>query len=165
MPRGREQGWAGAVMIGCLTGIALTADRLPARVASHFDASGHANGFVTRPVYLAFTIGLVVLLSALVGVLIGVSVRHFPEFLNLPNRDYWLAPERRDETADCLAAHAAWFAALCALLALGIHLLVIRANLIEPPQLESGRFLAVLLVFAGAMVVWLRRLVRRFARD
>jgi uncharacterized membrane protein len=165
MSRGLGSGWASTVVVGSITGIALTADRLPMRVASHFGSSGLANGFVTRDVYLAFTIGLVVLVPALVGVLIVMSARFFPQFLNLPNRDYWLAPERRAETAAYLTTHAAWLAALFALLALGVHVLLIRANRAVPPQLETGPFLAMLLTFMIVMFVWIGALARRFQRD
>ena len=163
-PRNLGTGWASTVVVGSITGIALTADWLPARVASHFGASGLANGFMTREVYLAFTIGVVVLPPALVGLSIALSLRYFPQFLNLPNRDYWLAPERRDETEAYLTAHTAWLAALLALFALGIHLLVVRANRIVPPQLETGPFLAMLLAFAIVMVAWIGALARRFKR-
>jgi hypothetical protein len=158
-------GWASAVVVGSITGIALTADRLPVRVASHFGASGLANGFMTREVYLAFTIGLVVVAPALVGLGIALSLKYFPQFINLPNRDYWLAPEQRDETTAFLTAHAAWLAALLALLALGVHLLVVRANLSVPPRLETGPFLAMLLAFAFVMAAWIGALARRFRRD
>lgn len=157
--------WASTVVVGSLTGIALTADWLPAQVASHFGPSGFANGFMRREVYLAFTIGLVVLPPALVGLCIALSLRHFPRALNLPNRDYWLAPERREETSAFLMAHAAWLAALLAAFAFGVHLLLVRANLNVPPRLETGPFLAALAIFAIVMVVWIGVLARRFRRD
>ena len=165
MARGLGSGWASTVVVGSITGIALTADQLPARVASHFGPSGYANAFVTREAYLAVAIGIVVLVPALVALVVAASVRHFPRLLNLPNRDYWLAPERRDETALFLAAHTAWLAVLFALFALGIHLLVIRANRAVPPQLETGPFLATLLAFTIVLVVWIGALARRFQRD
>lgn len=164
MGRGPGSGWASALVVGSITGIALTVDRLPARVASHFGAGGLANGFMTREIYLVFTIGMIVLPPALLALVIGASVRHFPQLLNLPNRDYWLAPERRDETAEYLLAHAAWLAALLALLALGVHLLLIRANRAVPPRLDAGPFFAMLLAFLVAMTAWIGVLARRFRR-
>lgn len=150
------------MVVGCVTAIVLTAERLPERVASHFDAGGVANGFMTRELYLAIVLALVVLLPALVAVLITTSMRHDPPRLNLPNRDYWLAPERRRATTDYLAAHAAWLAALVALLAVAVHLLVIRANRLDPPHLDAAPFLTVLLCFAVAIALWIAALLRRF---
>jgi hypothetical protein len=163
--RGLGTGWASSVVVGSITGIALTADRLPARVASHFGANGLANGFLTREVYLAFTLGMVLVPSALVGLTIALSLKYFPQFLNLPHRDYWLAPERRAATAAYLTVHAAWLAALLAVFALGIHLLVLRANRAVPPRLETGPFLIVLLTFGIVMVAWVGALARRFRHD
>ena len=158
-------GWASTVVIGSITGIALTVDRLPERVASHFAADGMATSYMTRQAYLLFTIGLVVLLPAFVGIVIVVAARHFPRFVNLPNRDYWLAPERREATISFLTAHSAWLAALFATFAFAIHLLLIRANRAVPPRLESGPFLALMLVFSIVVVIWISALARRFRRD
>jgi hypothetical protein len=164
MSRGLGSGWASTVVVGSITAIALTSDRLPARIASHFGADGLANGFMGREAYLGFTIGLVVLVPALIALLVALAARHFPQFLNLPNRDYWLAPQRREETLAYLATHAAWFAALLSAFALGIHLLVVRANRAVPARLETGPFLALMLIFAIVIVVWAGALARRFRR-
>jgi hypothetical protein len=164
-PRGFSTGWASTVVVGSITGIALTAGWLPARVASHFGASGIANGFMARETYLAFTIALVVVPPALVSLILALSLKYFPQFLNLPNRDYWLAPERRDETAAYLTAHTAWLAALLSVFAFAIHLLVVRANENAPARLETVPFLAVLVTFSMLMVVWIAALARRFRRD
>jgi hypothetical protein len=165
MSRSLGTPWASAVVVGSLTGIALTADWLPARVASHFGANGLANGYLARETYLLFTIALVVVPPALVAFSIGLSLKYFPQFLNLPNRDYWLAPERRDDTAAYLTAHATWLAALLSALAFASHVLVIRANQNVPPELETGPFLVMLLAFAALLVVWISALAQRFRRD
>jgi serine/threonine-protein kinase len=96
---------------------------------------------------------------------ITLSLRYFPQFLNLPNRDYWLAPERREQTAAYLTAHTAWLAALLGLFALAVHLLVVRANQSVPPRLETGALLAALLAFSIVMLAWVAALARRFRRD
>lgn len=163
--RNLGMGWASTVVVGSITGIALTADWLPARVASHFGANGVANGFMARDVYVAFTIGMVIVPPVLVGLALALSLSRFPQLLNLPNRDYWLAPERRAETTEYLNGHSAWLAALLGLFVLGIHLLVVRANQRVPPQLETGPFLALVLAFGAVIVVWIGALARRFRRD
>ncbi len=164
MSHGLGLRWASAVVVGSITGIALTADRLPLQVASHFGPNGLANGFMTRDSYLALSIAMVVMPPALVGLAITLAVRHFPRYLNLPNRDFWLAPERREATAAYLAVHAGWLAALLSVFALAIHLLVVRANQLAPPQLETAPFLLAMLVFGVMMVAWIGALARRFRR-
>jgi len=164
-PRSLGMGWASTVVVGSITGIVLTADWLPARVASHFGANGLANGYMARDVYLAFAIGMVVVPPALVGLAIALSLKYFPQFLNLPDRDYWLAPERRAGTTEYLNGHSAWLAALLGLFALGVHLLVVRANRSVPPQLETAPFVVLLIGFGIVTVAWIGALARRFRRD
>jgi hypothetical protein len=139
-------GWASMAVVGCLTGIVLMAERLP------------------RGRYVVSMIAISVLLPAIVASLVGVSARRFPGSVNIPNRDYWLAAERREATADWLTGHATWLAALLALLAFGVHLLVMRAHLHTPPSLAAGPFLGLLGGFTAALGLWLYALTRRFRR-
>lgn len=89
--------------------------QLPEVVASHFNARGLANGWQTKPAFFSVLIGVGVLAAV-----IGFGIPHLvmllpPEFINLPNKRYWLAPEQRAETMDFLNAYFAWFG--CALIA------------------------------------------------
>jgi uncharacterized protein DUF1648 len=154
--------WAGAIVVGCVTAIALTGDRLPARVASHFGADGLANGFMTRQGYLLFMLVITVITAGLPAYLVGIAARRTPMRLNIPNKTYWLAPERRIATAEFLIGHATALAAGLAMFLLGMHLLVIRANHLSPPHLELAPFAALMLGFAVAMAAWIARLHRRF---
>ena len=71
---------------------------LPLRVATHFDAAGRPNGWMSRDANLGFQAGLALFLGALFGG-IGALTRRLPDsMINLPHRDYWLAPERRAAT-------------------------------------------------------------------
>lgn len=157
-------GWASAVVVGCLTAVVLTADRLPARVACHFASDGRANGFMDRIAYLVVVIGALIVLPSIAAVAIGQSARNSPSRLRLPNAEYWLAPARRDESARFISVHLGWFAAAVALLAVAVHLLVIAANQLKQPSLATGPFLGVMLGFTALMLVWLHAFQRRFRR-
>lgn len=78
--------------------IMLSGQSLPPVVASHFAAGGNANGFMPRNAY----IGLMLFVAVGVPFLLALthsSLRFIPPHrINLPNRDYWLSPERTDET-------------------------------------------------------------------
>ncbi|MBS0396589.1 MAG: hypothetical protein JSR54_18360 [Proteobacteria bacterium] len=165
MSRGLGSGWASAVVIGCITGIVLTADRLPLRVACHFGPGGLANGFMARAAYLQYTIGLLLIVPLLVASGILIAVRFFPQGLKVPDRDYWLAPQRREETAQYLLVHTTWLAALLAVLVFAIHLLVVEANRSVPARLDTGHFVGALAGFFIALVVWVGALRRRFRRE
>src|SRR5688500_1481613 len=76
-----------------LVGLAATYARLPERMASHFDASGVADGWMTRDAYVWFMVGVVTFVSLTMNAAFG-SVRFLPNaVINIPRRDYWLAPE------------------------------------------------------------------------
>jgi len=82
--------------------------------------------------------------------------------INIPHRDYWLAPARRDATFRYLAAHAYWLGALLVVFIAGIHLLLLDANAAQPPRL-AGQLLATLLVlFLAALAVWIATMAIHF---
>ena len=164
MAKSTEGGWASAVVVGSITAIAMTAEWLPHQVAGHFAISGLANGFVARELYVAVLVGSALLLPALIAGALWLAVNHYPDGLNLPNRDYWLAPARRAATTAYLTARAAWLAALLALLALGLHLLVLRANHLAPARLDPASLAALVAAFAAALTAWLGDLNRHFER-
>jgi uncharacterized membrane protein len=148
----------GAVLIGATT------DQLPSRLASHFDARGTANGWMSRSSYLLFMLVFAVVIPT--GVVAGMSLlpRLSDRAINLPDRDYWLAPARREETFRFLTAHACWLGSLMVILAVALHFMLIAVNAAQPPRLSTPAFLALLAAFLTAMVFWMATLWRRFRR-
>ena len=72
--------------------------RLPDRVASHFDARGQVDGWGTRNEFFVIEGVLIIGLAALVLFLDWLIPRMPASLVNMPNKDYWLAPERRAAT-------------------------------------------------------------------
>ena len=127
----------------------LTYDRLPDPLASHFDARAIPDAWVSRAAYLGGTSGLATFLPALV-VGLCFALRYFPDSLiNVPNRTYWLAPERRAKMNVHFFQHSFWFGCLAILFVLGIHLCLVDANSQQPPRLS----LLPLIVTAGGFLV------------
>lgn len=150
-------------LVCLLAALVWTAPHLPARVASHFNAAGATDGWMSRRAYLWTIGGTAVGMTAL---LLGIffSMRYIPKsVINLPHRDYWLAPERRADTFAIIECFGLWMAVLQTLLVLGVHLLVVEANELQPPMLSPaawwlmGGFLAATL---GLVVALLRRFGR-----
>jgi len=72
--------------------------RLPDRVASHFDARGQVDGWGTRNEFFAIE-GVLMIGLALLTLFVDWLVPRMPASLvNMPNKDYWFAPERRAAT-------------------------------------------------------------------
>src|SRR5437667_366923 len=71
---------------------------LPAVVASHFNAQGVPNGWQTKSAFFAVFVGVSVL-----AVLVGFGIPRIislmpPELINLPKKQYWLAPAHLAES-------------------------------------------------------------------
>lgn len=135
---------------------------LPERVASHFGTGGQANGYMTREGYRWFMLFFTVGFPLLIVLAIAGLPRLMPQYTNLPNREYWLAPERRAQAFDFLTAHALWFGCLIEVFICSVHWYVIEANAQSPPRLANGPFLMSLGLFLGALVVWIIMLMRQF---
>lgn len=72
--------------------------KLPDPVPSNFDETGHVNGEMSLFGFYCLMILLHVVMLVLFPVL-GAFLKVIPNsFINLPNKDYWLASERRDST-------------------------------------------------------------------
>jgi uncharacterized membrane protein len=140
-----------------------TASELPLTVASHFDAAGRPNAFMSRSGYIRFVLCLAIGLPvAVVAILTTVYSRATD--LKLPNREYWLAPQRLDRTRAFLVAHGVWFGSLLVTLVCCVHWLELGANRLQPPHLSNQTFAAVLLAFLIATAAWIAALMFAFRR-
>jgi uncharacterized membrane protein len=135
---------------------------LPETMASHFDGSGQANGFQSRDGFAAFTMGILAM-TLFIFAGLGWLFRVLPtEWFNLPNRDYWLARERRDETLEDLSRRMEWFGAASLGLYLYVIQRVIETNLSGVPRLDAKDVLVPLGLYLGFTGVWMVGLLRRF---
>src|ERR1700704_380948 len=142
----------------------LSSMRLPPLVASHFGASGLANGFMTRADYIVFMVAFVIGLPAFVVLVTWFAVGNAKARLNLPNRDYWLAPERRGGTVAFLRNGILWFCILPGSFLCYAHALVVLANGIQPPRLANSWFIGGLVAFFIVLFIAVRKFLGRFRR-
>jgi uncharacterized membrane protein len=143
--------------------VLLSGALLPDRVASHFDASGAANGFTPRTVYLALMF-LVCTLPLGAALAMAASVRNPKARLNLPHREFWLAPERREEAVWRIRRGMAQFNTRLLVFLCYVQGLVVRANGQQPAHLDSAWMIGGLAVFAVVMLAWLLGFARQFRR-
>jgi len=140
-----------------------TAAQLPPVVASHFDAAGQPTAFMSRGGYIRFVLCLAIGLPALV-VIILTAVYSRATDLKMPNRDYWLAPERIDRTRAFLVAHGVWFGSLLVILVCFVHWLELAANRQQPPHLPNQTFAAGMVAFLIGTAAWIAALMFAFRR-
>jgi hypothetical protein len=141
----------------------MTGDTLPSHVASHFDASGTPDGWMSRNTYLGWMSGVAIGVSG-VFVSIFLGIRFLPpSTINLPRREYWLAPERSASTMAFLMRAGIWLACISLWLLLGVHLFVLSANSSEPVHLSAAIWLLAPL-FGLVTLLWSWFLIRHFTR-
>ena len=136
---------------------------LPDRMASHFAASGAANGWMTKTQFFA-TYALVFLPALLVEFWVSGRIAKKPDAkLNLPNKEYWLAPERRAETFGYFDSFLAWYG--CAFLFVEVFAmgLAMRANFDTPPQMPTGPIVSVIAGFVLYNIVAVVAMLRKFS--
>lgn len=75
---------------------------LPERVASHFDAAGQADGWSSKTAFFVFNLAFVAGMALLFLGLTAWQGRIPSAWINLPHKDYWLAPERRAATLETI---------------------------------------------------------------
>jgi uncharacterized membrane protein len=137
---------------------------LPGRVASQFDAAGAARGWMDRTAFTSImvTVGLGVPVL-LIGLL--YAVRFLPaSSLNVPNPSYWSLPENHRRAGSFLLFASLWFAGAFLVWMACLSRLVLAANRLSPPHLDSTLVFALsfgLVVFA---LGWTAVLVLRFFR-
>lgn len=154
-----------AILWGAFAGyVWFTAPQLPERVATHFGAGGEPNGWMTRAGHVQFTL-LFGMLVPLFVLGIFATMRHFGDrWMNIPHKDYWLAPERRQETFDFIQRLGSWFAGLFIVFLAGIHHSILAANARTPAALPVSNVVWIAGPYLVATLIWAAIFLGRFYR-
>ncbi len=137
---------------------------LPERMAGHFNFEGLPNGWEPKDVF--FLLMLVVIgVTAVIPFLSPRLIAARPDNrINLPNRSYWLAPARREETFRFITAQMAWFGCGVLFVLLFGTSLAIHANLSPDYRFDNSAMIKVLGGFLFLTVLWMVRFIRHFVR-
>jgi uncharacterized membrane protein len=135
---------------------------LPERVASHFDGYGRPNGWSSRDAFIAIY-AFVMLLMAVLYAGIGYALPRLPDSLiNLPNKDYWFAPERKAEAMAVIKQDMAVFFSATLIFLIGTMHLTIRVNVGRSETLGDWFFL-LLFSYLVFVIVWSIGLIKKFS--
>jgi uncharacterized membrane protein len=133
---------------------------LPDRVASHFGASGRPDAWSSKESFVKIYL-IVVAVIALLFPGIGLILRKTPtSMMNLPNKDYWLSPERKDETIAILYRQFLWFGSATLLLLLDIFHQSFRVHLGKAQALDHP--IASIVVYVVFTTFWSIGLIMKF---
>ncbi len=144
--------------------LAWSAHQLPDQVATHFGFTGHPDRWSSRASAVMMMGGFGLGLPLLMAVFAWV-VRFMPDStVNVPHREYWLAPERRAETYAFFTRQLLWLGCLLVCFMMGLTWVTVQANTRTPVQMPSASLFTLLGVFLAGMAVWSIRFVSRFRR-
>ena len=149
----------GVLYLTFMAYLAFSSSQLPERVASHFNIQGLPDGWMGRQSFLGV---MAAIGTALPLFMVGMTSLHrvFPGGINLPNRDYWLSPERREDTFVYIQRQGIWIACIFQGWLTVVHFLVVRAN-VPPHPILGTKSLALPMFFmiAGPLAIALRMVV------
>ena len=135
---------------------------LPERVAIHFGQGGVPNDWAIN---LTSTL-IMLVMHGLVFCSLYFSPRLLAsvpdKWVSLPNRKYWLSPQRRAQAVERFSRHIWQFGAALFLFMLFAGLLSLKANLSEPVRLDETPLLVALFIFVAYTVYWTVTLLRAF---
>ena len=137
---------------------------MPDPMASSFDGSGRPSGFQSRGVFFSLS-GAMLLLVVVVFGGIGKLFEIVPAtWFNLPNRRYWLSPERREATMDFMARQMEWFGVATIMVLIVAVKLAFDANLRPDRGFDASSMWWLLGLYFAYTGWWLFHFVRRFRR-
>lgn len=132
-------------------------------IATHYDELGRPNNILPKGVFLVLEFALLVLIVGEALIIPALVERIPPRSLNIPNRDYWLADERRESTYGFIRQSFGALGVVLVAFFIVVNQIVLRINVTREP-LPVWMLAAVVAVFGIALVVWFARFARRFRR-
>jgi len=144
--------------------VCLSVQQLPERVASHFDAKGKPDGWMNRGQHVLSTLGFG---SGLIIFILITDIVQFilpDKLLSLPNRQYWLAPERRVETKRYIFRQMLWCTSLTVCFLIGLNYSIVHANKRAPVQLYDWPLITTMAFYFVGLFVWILIFSRHFKR-
>jgi uncharacterized membrane protein len=136
---------------------------LPERVASEFDLAGEPKTWMAKGTFVIFNATLLIALPAFLLAVAWISTKLPKWMIDLPHKDYWLAPERKAETAASLFRYILWLACGIELFLTALVGLVYRANLGHPETMRIAPNI-LLTCFLTFMAGWIFCFYRKFKR-
>lgn len=153
-----------AAVYGGFAAYVLTSSKsLPPRVATHFNAAGRPDGWMSRSQHVTWALAGGAVVPLIVVATMFAARFASDDAWNLPRKAYWLAADRRGETMDYLLRHAVWLGCWLVLFFAGLQYLLVEANARRPAAMGE-RVWWLVGVFVAGVAAWIIVLARHFAR-
>lgn len=143
--------------------VLVTSNELPPEMASKFDMYGIASTVMTTRDNYRFTYLLTLFMTSgtIVLAFAGVSIAS-TESINLPHKDYWLAPKRKHATMSYILSWGAIIGIATLLLLGAVHFAVVLAHRNTPPAMPVAALWAPIALYSLVVSWMVFQLWRRF---
>ena len=149
-------------LAACLVELFWAYNQLPERVHAHFSSWLHLGGEGPRWILVAICGAIPVLIAIAALISIRLVKRQPDKLVQIPNRDYWMSPIRRDRTLDLIASRIYLLGAV-KFVADGVFIYAaVRANLAGTSELNSRLLLFLACGFVIAKIALAAQLFWRF---
>lgn len=118
---------------------------LPDRIASHFNLMMQPDKWSAKNTVMFFNLALILFFALLFHFLSWLIYKMPESFINLPDKSYWLAPERKKHTLNSLAAFFIWMGNVTIVFLIVTFNLVYQAN--SSPDQKTHNFWLALFLF------------------
>lgn len=151
-----------ALVVGFVVLLSAASHTLPERVASHFDSAGQPDGWTDRAVFL-WLMGGVGLAFPMLFVVLFVVIRFAPRWLP-PAAASRLNSDGPGATLTYLLRRYFWFGSMMIGFIAAVQGLIIEANTVSPPRLQTAAMVIVVAGFTVGVMVWAFSLLHHFWR-
>lgn len=138
---------------------------MPPVLATKFDFEGTPVAWMTAGKLVLLEFGLLAVFLVGFWLLPKLFAHKSTTTWRIPNKDYWLAPERRKQTIEALRGLISWMGVVVLLLFMAVTQLLFDANHRAPPRLASDALIWLLLSFVFFIVMWMWVIFRQFGRQ
>lgn len=138
---------------------------MPDPMASHFGTGGAANGWMSKDGFFIFEAALFLLMILSFIVMPWYFEKNKVRAgINMPNKEYWLAPERIDYFYKYFRVSFLWFGVATLILLVGTMQLTFEANLQANPVLNNTKFLIIFVGYMTFVIVWMILFYQKFGK-
>ena len=135
---------------------------LPDPAATHFGFGGQPDNW-GPPSICAMIIVVISTLLFATTLFVPFMIKRIPmQFVNMPNKGYWLTMENKPKAVKKITSFMMEFGVVTLVLILCLNLLTIKANLSEPVWLNEKQFITLLVAYMLYMIYWCVKLCIAF---
>ncbi len=129
--------------------------QLPGEVPIHFDLNGEPDRYSSRETHLWTMTGLVIGTTAFLLMVSWVTPKIPDSMINMPNKDYWFAPERRATSITKVQTTLVWVGVLTTLLFSSLAFLSWLVGMQYAASISPWIWIAVVLYMVATMYLCL----------